>query len=107
MKNWMYITCLYHVIFVFMEFSRNRLASDEPPLGDSSFSGLFWGSRDGTAWRKGSLRQVTHDCTPYLRVFGDDRVRGTWEQMMLQVVLVELKARAWASWETLWQRFII
>ena len=43
----------------------------------------------------------------YLRVFGDDRVRGTREQMMLQVVLVELKVEAWASWETLWQCFII
>jgi len=42
-----------------------------------------------------------------LRVFGDDRVHGTQEQMMLQVVLVELKARAWASWEILWQHFII
>jgi len=40
-------------------------------------------------------------------VFGDDRVRGTREQMMLQVVLVELKVEAWASWETLWQHFII
>jgi len=40
-------------------------------------------------------------------VFCDDCVRGTREQMMLQVVLVELKVGAWASWETLWQRFII
>jgi len=43
----------------------------------------------------------------YLRVFGDDRVRGTREQMMLQVVLVERRAGAWASWEPLWQYFII
>jgi len=43
----------------------------------------------------------------YLRVFGDDCVRGTREQMMLQVVLVERKAGAWASWKTLWQHFII
>ncbi|QCE00361.1 hypothetical protein DEO72_LG7g1651 [Vigna unguiculata] len=35
--------------------------------------------------------------SPYLRVFGDDRVRGTRDQVMLQVVLVELKAKAWAS----------
>jgi len=40
-------------------------------------------------------------------VFGDDRVRGTREQMMLQVVLVERRAGGWASWETLWQHFII
>jgi len=40
-------------------------------------------------------------------VFGDDRVRGTQEQILLQVVLVELKAGVWASWETLWQHFII
>jgi len=45
--------------------------------------------------------------SPYMRVFGDDRVRNTREQMMLQVVLVELKAGAWASWETLWHHFII
>ena len=51
--------------------------------------------------------------SPYLRVFGDDLVRGTREQMTLQVVMVELWLRmerrsgAWASWETLWQRFII
>jgi len=43
----------------------------------------------------------------YLCVFDDDRVRGTREQMMLQVVLVERKAGAWASWETLWHHFII
>ena len=45
--------------------------------------------------------------SPYLFVFGDDRVRGTREQMILQVVLVKRRARAWASWETLWQHFII
>jgi len=39
--------------------------------------------------------------SPYLRVFGDDRVCRTREQMMLQVLLVEPKARVWASWETL------
>ena len=39
--------------------------------------------------------------SPYLCVFGDDRVRGTWEQMIVQVVLVEHRAGAWASWETL------
>jgi len=45
--------------------------------------------------------------SPYLLVFGDDRVRGTRVQMKLQVVLVESRSRVWASWETLWQRFII
>jgi len=40
-------------------------------------------------------------------VFDDDRVRSTREQMMLQVVLVERRAGAWASWKTLWQHFII
>ena len=30
-------------------------------------------------------------------MFGDDRVRGTREQMMLQVNLVRRRARAWAS----------
>jgi len=32
--------------------------------------------------------------SPYLLVFGDDRVRGTWEQMMLQVDLVRLSSGA-------------
>jgi len=45
--------------------------------------------------------------SPYLCVFGDDRVCGTREQMMLQVVLVERRTGAWASLETLWQHFII
>ena len=33
----------YHVIFMFLEFSRNRLAGDEPLPSDSSFSRLFLG----------------------------------------------------------------
>ena len=32
--------------------------------------------------------------SPYLLVFGDDRVRGTREQMMLQVDLVRPRTRA-------------
>jgi len=43
--------------------------------------------------------------SPYLRVFGDDRVRGTREQMMLQVVLVERRAGAWASWQNFMAAF--
>ena len=35
--------------------------------------------------------------SPYLFVFDDDHVRGTWEQMMLQVDLVRHRARAGAS----------
>jgi len=31
-------------------------------------------------------------------MFGDDRVRSTHEQMMLQVDLVTLRDEAWASW---------
>jgi len=45
--------------------------------------------------------------SPYMRVFGDDRVCGTQEQMTLQMVLMERRSGAWASWETLWQCFII
>ena len=41
--------------------------------------------------------------SPYLLVFGDDRVRNTQEQMMLQVNLVRHKARVWAIWK---KRFI-
>ena len=38
--------------------------------------------------------------SPYLLVFGDDRVRGTREQMMLiQVVLVRLSYGAGMTWE--------
>ncbi|QCD79235.1 hypothetical protein DEO72_LG1g2874 [Vigna unguiculata] len=38
--------------------------------------------------------------SPYLLVFGDDRVCGTCEQMMLlQVVLVRLSAEAGIAWE--------
>ena len=47
------------------------------------------------------------DEVPLMCVFGDDRVCGTREQMMLQVVLVERRTGAWASLETLWQHFII
>jgi len=35
--------------------------------------------------------------SPYLFVFDDDRVRGTREQMKLQVILVRHRLRAWAS----------
>jgi len=35
--------------------------------------------------------------SPYLFVFGDDRVHGTREQMILQVVLVRHRLRACAS----------
>jgi len=34
--------------------------------------------------------------SPYLLVFGDDHVRGTCEQMILQVELVMLRLGAWA-----------
>jgi len=38
---------------------------------------------------------------PYLLVFGDDRVRGTSEQLMLmQVVLVRLSHGAGIAWES-------
>jgi len=38
--------------------------------------------------------------SPYLLVFGDDRVRDTPEQiMLLQVVLVRLSYRAGIAWE--------
>jgi len=39
--------------------------------------------------------------SPYLLVFGDDRVRGTWEQMMLQVDSVRLGDGAGIAWESL------
>jgi len=37
--------------------------------------------------------------SPYLLVFGDDRVRGTREQMMLQVDLVRHRAGAGLDWD--------
>jgi len=39
--------------------------------------------------------------SPYLLMFGDDRVRGTREQMMLQVDLVGLSDGAGIAWELL------
>ena len=36
--------------------------------------------------------------SPYLLVFGDDRVRDTQEHMMLQVDLVRPRARAGLVW---------
>jgi len=39
--------------------------------------------------------------SPYMLVFGDDRVRGTCEQMILmQVVLVSLRHRVGIAWES-------
>jgi len=40
-------------------------------------------------------------------VFGDDCVRGTWEQVMLQVDLVRPRAGAWASLGNQVQSFIV
>jgi len=37
--------------------------------------------------------------SPYLLVFGDDRVCGTREHMMLQVDLVRQRARARLGWD--------
>jgi len=39
--------------------------------------------------------------SPYLLVFSNDRVRGTQEQMMLQVDLVRLGDGAGIAWEFL------
>jgi len=36
---------------------------------------------------------------PYLSMFGDDRVRGTREKMMLQVDLVRHRAKARLDWD--------
>jgi len=41
--------------------------------------------------------------SPYLLVFDDDHVRGTREQMMLQVDLVRHRAGEWAIWEILYR----
>jgi len=41
--------------------------------------------------------------SPYLFVFGDDRVRGTREQMMLQMDLMRHKAGAGARLEKFYQ----
>ena len=38
----------------------------------------------------GTLLYVSFVSSPYLLVFGDDRVRGTREQVMMQVELVRL-----------------
>jgi len=45
--------------------------------------------------------------SPYLLVFGNDRVRGTREHIMLQVDLVRRRARAWASLGNFLHSFIV
>jgi len=40
-----------HEFLRFWKISRNRLAGDEPQLGDSSVLSWFWGFGRGTAWR--------------------------------------------------------
>ena len=42
---------------------------------------------------------VSFVSSPYLLVFGDDRVRGTREQMMLQVDLVRHRAGVGLNWD--------
>jgi len=42
---------------------------------------------------------VDYISSPYLLVFGDDRVRSTREQMILQVVRVRLSYGARIAWE--------
>jgi len=41
---------------------------------------------------------VLNVSSPYLLVFGDDRVRGTREQVMMQVELVRLSYGAGIAW---------
>jgi len=41
----------------------------------------------------GTLLYVSSISSLYLLVFGDDRVRGTREQVMMQVELVRLRAK--------------
>jgi len=45
--------------------------------------------------------------SPYLLVFGDDCIRGTREQMILQVDLVKCRARAWASLGDFFYRVVL
>jgi len=49
---------------VFLEFSRNRLAGDEPPLGDSSQLYEILGSCRGIAWRHVPDPQATQATKP-------------------------------------------
>jgi len=57
-------TLLFHVFSYFLQFSRNRLAGDESPPGDSSYFWVIGGSGDGTAWRHGLNRQAVHVRVP-------------------------------------------
>ena len=65
------IMILCHLFFLdfisFWNFSRNCLADDELPLGDSSFFYMTLGSWRRTAWRYNLDRQTTHTCNS---VFG-------------------------------------
>jgi len=49
---------------VFLEFFRNRLTGDEPPLGDSSQLYEILDSCRGTAWRHVPGRQATQAMKP-------------------------------------------
>ena len=42
----MHVVQFLRILFMFMEFSRNRLADDELSLGDSSYFSCFLGSRE-------------------------------------------------------------
>jgi len=55
---------LFHVFSCFLQFSKNHLAGDEIPPGDSSYFWVIGGSRDGTAWRHGLNRQAMHVVVP-------------------------------------------
>ena len=46
-----------------------------------------------------TMRYVDFISSPYLLVFGDDRVRGTREQVMMQVELVRLSRGEGIAWE--------
>ncbi|QCD78785.1 hypothetical protein DEO72_LG1g2421 [Vigna unguiculata] len=54
--------------------------------------------RDGRLPRRADYHKGTPP-SPYLLVFGDDRVRSTREQMILQVVRVRLSYGARIAWE--------
>jgi len=55
----MSIYCCVLEFLRFWKFSRNRLAGDESPPGDSSVYVSFGDSRRGTAWRHIPGRQAT------------------------------------------------
>ena len=70
---------------------------------------MIWNQRMKFLWCVCMYMYFIYMCltvsSPYLFVFGDDRVRGTRKKMMLQVDLVRHRAGAGARLD--WEKFLL